>query len=222
MEYILVTLIGGHKLYSMELFWEHVQKLKIQPVKILISCTKDIFDKAIESYTGSVKLTWIHGEDDTGDDQIHSTTSAREALRTQLIKESTIWSMWLDNDILVPVDMVGSFKLLLEKNTGLLFVNAFHPARQLGGDTGKMRHGLGSSFIHKDLLETVPFVHYKLYNRNLGDDYIWKLITSQFMRAFKGSSISGILFNVKHAVEGGSIHEFTKTQLVEMNEVYST
>lgn len=222
MEYTLVTLIGGHKLYSMPMFWEHIQRLEAQPIKILVSCTEEIFKDAIKSYRGSTPVVWIHGDNDTGNDQIHSTTSAREALRKELIQLPYNWSMWLDNDILVPSDMVERFEFLLTKNPELLWVNAFHPARQPGGKEGMVRHGLGSSFIHRDVLEAVPFVHYILRGKNLGDDYIWKNIVTQFMRTFKFASISGIIFDVKHAVEDGSIHEFMPKQRSEMNEIYTT
>lgn len=224
-EYILVTLIGGHKLYSMPLFWEYVEGLNVQPVEIIVSCTKEVYDQAIESYHGVTPVRHIHGEGDLADDHIHSTTAAREALRQELITLPYEWSLWLDNDMLVPPEMIEQFSSLIETEPLLLWVNAFHPARQKAlYARGGERHGLGSSFIHKELLEAVPFIHYRLRGKNLGDDYLWKLIATQFMTNFKSimCGISGRLFNVKHAVEDGSIHTFNEKIQRDIDELYSS
>lgn len=225
MKYTLVTLIGGHKLYSMPLFWEYVEKLNTQPVEILVSCTKKVYEKAIKSYHGDGPVRHIHGEGDLADDHIHSTTAAREALRLELIKLPHEWSLWLDNDILVPPEMVEQFCQLLEDDPLLLWVNAFHPARQKklyarGGE----RHGLGSSFIHRELLEAVPFIHYRLRGKNLGDDYLWKIIAGHFLSNFKKEmhGTSGKLFNVKHAVEDGGIHVYDEETEREIERLYSS
>lgn len=223
MKYTLVTLIGSHKLYSMPLFWKHIEKLNVQPIEILISCTKEVYTQAIETYHGDTSIRHIHGEGDLADDHIHSTTAAREALRQELIKLPCEWSMWLDNDILVPPEMVEQFLLLLEDDPLLLWVNAFHPARQKDlYARGGTRHGLGSSFIHRELLEAVPFIHYRLREKNLGDDYLWKLIVNQFFSIFRKemTGISGKLFDVKHAVEDGGIHVYDEETRAEIERLY--
>lgn len=220
--YIAVTLVGGHKLYSMPLFFEYLLNLNTLPEELLISATREIFDKCMEVYTGDIPVTWVHGEGDLGNDRVLSTTAAREALRKVILERGYEWSMWLDNDILVPPDMMGKFKQLLKKKPDLLWVNAFHPARQEGGNTGRMRHGLGSSFIHRELLEAIPFYCYTLRNKFLGDDYPWKVIAGSFSRVYKFETLAGVYFNVKHAVEDGTIHEFTEEQRAKIDEVYST
>ena len=219
-KYIAVTLVGGHKLYSMPLFFKYLSRLNIPPQELLISATRTIFDKCMEVYSGEVPVTWIHGKRDLGNDMVVSTTSAREALRTAILERDYEWSLWLDNDILVPPDMIEKFKRLLGKTPDLLWVNAFHPARQKGGNQGRLRHGLGSSFIHRTLLEAVPFYCYELRGKFVGDDYPWKLIVSSFVSVYKFKVKYGILFDVRHAVEDGSIHEFTEEQRAKLNAVY--
>ncbi|KKM93813.1 hypothetical protein LCGC14_1204500, partial [marine sediment metagenome] len=140
MRYVLVTLVGGHKLYSMTLFWEYISKLNQPPEEIWVSCTKEIYDKCMGSYRLSIPIRHIHGDDDTGDDQIHSTTAAREALRREIISSDYEWSMWLDNDMLVPEDMVGIADNILGDDPDLLWIHSYHPCRQDSGETD--RHGL--------------------------------------------------------------------------------
>lgn len=204
-DYILVTLVGKHKLYSAPLFWKYIEGLNIQPGEILVSSTKEIFNLFMKPYKGRTPVRWVHGEDDTGNDQIESTTSAREKLRQEILETPYVWSAWLDNDILVPPDYIEKFQKFLEKYPDAVLVNSFHPARQRNE---RMRHGLGSSFIHRDVLSAYPFTMATLRGKNLGDDYLWKILMSQFSSIFGFKMPHGAFFNVKHAIEDGSVREF--------------
>lgn len=208
MKYVCVTLIGAHKVYSKDLFFKYILNLRILPQEIWISCTKEIFDQFTDTYSGDIPVIWVHGDDDTGDDQIHSTTSAREALRQKIIKSDYIWSMWLDNDILVPKDMVNTFLNYLDLEPDLLWVHGHHAYRL--GDGKRLRHGLGSCFIHKDLLEGIPFVRCEVRGRNIGDDYFWITMANIFERLNKIKIIHGVLFDVLHLRKDGTIVKMSR------------
>ena len=186
MDYPILTLVGGHKLYSMELFFKYILELNIQPKEIVISCTPEIFGECILAYSkfdcDKPPLKWVHGLEDKGDDMIYSTTSAREALRQYFLSKTYEWSLWLDNDMLVPSNMIDKFQRLLEMDPELLYVNAFHPARQ---QEGKLRHGLGSSFIHRKVMMIHPFTYGILDGKYLGEDYLWKMIVNAFFNIYK-------------------------------------
>ena len=105
---------------------------------------------------------------------------------------------------MVPPNLVEKFQILLQRHPDLLIVNAFHPARQ---DDCKVRHGLGSSFISKEVLEAYPFTMATLRGKNLGDDYIWKMVIQHFGR--RGLPIlSDYYFDVKHFTKDGRVKEF--------------
>lgn len=208
MKYVLVTLVGGHKLYSMELFFEYISKLEQLPEEIWISCTDEIYTKAVEAYKLQIPIRHIHGGDDTGDDQIHSTTSAREALRVAILGSDYTWSMWLDNDMLVPPDMVEVADTYLATEPELLWIHSFHPCRQNAGESD--RHGLGSCFIHRELLN-IPFVMATVRGRHLGDDYLWINWVGLFRRTRAIATKQGRLFNMKHYREDGLVVEWKNT-----------
>jgi len=205
MKYVCVTLVGGHKLYSMPLFFEYIGKLQTLPQEIWVSCTKKIYDECMKAYNLDIPIKHLHGEGDLGDDYIHSTTAAREAIRQEIAQSDYDWALWLDNDMLVPPDMIEKFQLLLQKTPDLLMVNAYHPARQ---DGIRIRHGLGSSFISKEMMAAYPFMMATIRGKNLGDDYLWKIMMTQFKSIFKFSILSGIYFDVKHLTKDGRIKEF--------------
>ena len=116
--------------------------------------------------------------------------------------------------MLVPSNMIEKFQKLLEMEPEIIYVNAFHPARQ---EAGKLRHGLGSSFIHRKVMKIHPFTYGYLEGKYLGDDYLWKMIVNAFFNIYKQfKSRSGILFDVKHLLRNGEIHEFTEKQRREL------
>ena len=206
MRYVCVTLVGAHKIYSKKLFFEHLLQLNILPQEMWVACTEKIYNDFTSGIEAEIPIANIRGSDDTGDDRIHSTTSAREALRQKIVSSDYEWSLWLDNDILVPPNLVEKFQTLLQKEPNLLIVNAFHPARQ---DDVKVRHGLGSSFISRELLEAYPFTMARIRGKDLGDDYIWKMVMAQF--ASRGLPMrSGYYFDVKHLTSDGRIKEFSR------------
>jgi len=205
MKYIAVTLVGGHKLYSMPLFFEHLLNLNTLPELLLISTTKEIFDKCMEVYTGNVPVVWIHGEEDTGNDMIVSTTSAREALRKAVLERGYEWALWLDNDMLVPPDLWEKFCILRDREPELVLVNSYHPARQ---DYTDIRHGMATTFTHRDALAGFPFVRAEIRGNHYGDDQIWLHAIRSF-RSRKGvKTLTGKFFDVKHMVEDGRIKSF--------------
>jgi len=204
MRYVCVTLVGGHKLYSKELFFKYLLALNNLPNEIWVASTERIFKEFTEKIDSPVPILHIQGSSDTGDDRIHSTTSARETLRQRIVESNYDWSLWLDNDILVPPDLVEKFQTILRRQPDLLMINAFHPARQ---DDTKVRHGLGSSFISKELLQAYPFTMATIREKDLGDDYIWKMVISQFSNRDL-PIYSGYYFNVKHLTSDGRIKEF--------------
>ena len=208
MRYVLVTLVGGHKLYAMELFFEHVSKLNQLPEEIWLSCTDEIYARILEEYDLKIPIRHIHGDDDTGDDQIHSTTSAREALRGAILDSDYTWSMWLDNDMLAPPDMVDVADKILQEAPEILWVHSYHPCRQDAGESD--RHGLGSSFIHRELLN-IPFVMATVNGRNLGDDFLWINWAGLFRRMTKVKFKQGKLFDMKHYREDGTVVEWKNT-----------
>lgn len=208
MRYVLVTLIGGHKLYSMKLFLEHISKLNQQPEEIWISCTDEIYAEAMKEYNLQVPIRHIHGDSDTGDDQIHSTTAAREALRIAILTSDYTWSMWLDNDMLVPPDMVEIADKILQEDPEFLWIHCHHPCRQDAGESD--RHGLGSCFIHRELLN-IPFVMATVNNRNLGDDFLWINWVGLFKRLGGVKVKQGRLFDMKHLREDGLVIEWKNT-----------
>lgn len=207
MKYVCVTLVGGHKLYSKDVFFKYILELNIPPEEIWISCTGKIFDKFTENYSGDIPLVHIHGEEDLGDDWIWSTTSAREAIRQYFIKSDYDWSMWLDNDILVPKDMVETFLNYMKFDPKLRWVHGYHAYRK--GDGEQLRHGLGSCFIHRDILEAVPFIMCKMNTCGeqhlLGDDYIWIQIVNSFSKLNWVNTKAGTLFDVGHLKKDGTI-----------------
>ncbi len=208
MKYVLVTLVGGHKLYSMGLFWEYISKLNQPPEEIWVSCTPAIYAECLKEYGLSVPIKHIHGSDDTGDDQIHSTTAAREALRRAIIESDYEWSMWLDNDMLVPEDMVEIADAHLAANPKLDWIHSYHPCREDGGETD--RHGLGSCFISRELLG-IPFVMATVNDRKLGDDFLWINWVGLFVRMGKVEVKHGNLFDIKHYREDGEIISWKST-----------
>ena len=222
MEYSLVTLVGNRKIYSAPKFWNYIQKLNDPPARIFVSCTEETFKKFSKSYSGLIPLTWLHGNGDMGNSHILSTTAAREVIRKEVIKLPYDWTLWLDSDILVPHDIIEKFEVLLEKNPKLIWVNGYHPARQEGGDAGRTRHGLASSFIHRDLLEGVPFFSCTIRGMTTGDDYIWKDIAGCLARPFELTILRGIYFDVGHALKDGSIHEFTSEQRTKMDREFKS
>jgi len=203
--YIAVPLVGGHKLYSMPLFFDYLLKLDTSPQELLISTTKEIFDKCMTVYTGSLPVTWIHGEEDLGNDMIASTTSAREALRQGIIKRDYEWALWLDNDMLVPPDLWEKFCILRDREPTLILVNSYHPARQ---DYTDIRHGMATTFTHRDALAAFPFLRCQIRGENYGDDQIWLSVIKSYRNRRKTKTLSGKFFDVKHMVEDGRIKSF--------------
>ena len=215
MKYAAATLVGKHKLYAMPLFFEYLGKLNILPQEIWISCTEEIYQECMKSYNLDIPVKWLHGEDDLGNDMIHSTTAARNAIREAHLASDYEWVLWLDNDMLVPPNMVDKFLDYLEADPKLQWVHSFHPYRL--GDGTSLRHGLGSCFIHRDLMDC-PFIHIKLRGpdgrlHNLGDDYLWKVIIAQFQGYNWIKGKSGVLFKVDHLRKSGEIIELSGEQL---------
>ena len=93
MRYVCVTLVGGHKLYSKELFFKHLLALNNLPNEIWVASTERIFKEFTEKIDSPVPILHIQGSNDTGDDRIHSTTSARETLRQRIIESDYDWSL---------------------------------------------------------------------------------------------------------------------------------
>ena len=152
---------------------------------------------------GSIKITGITGEHDEGKDRIIDTTSAREALRQYILDSNYEWSLWLDNDILVPSNITERFLNYLKKHPNLLMAHSFHPARQ---PDVELRHGIGSSFIHRKVLHLYPFTYIGADGYYLGDDQIWFTVVSYFIRVFyKDSFVEGCLFDLKHLCEDGTV-----------------
>jgi len=207
MRYVLLTLVGGHKLYSKDKFFKGILELNIPPEEIWISTTESLFSEFTDGYKGNIPIVWIHGEEDLGDDMIRSTTSAREALRQKFVESDYEWSMWLDSDIIVTQDMVEVFLDHLKNNNKLTWVHGYHPWRE--GEGIRSRHGLGSCFIHRYILSSVPFIRIQLPNgnkyRNLGDDYIWIKIVASCEELGWVDAIHGKLWDLGHMKRDGTI-----------------
>jgi hypothetical protein len=206
MRYVCVTLVGYRKLYAKHLFFDYILKMNTPPREIWISATRELYDKFTDEYEGTIPLTWVHGEGDIGNQRIPSTTAAREALRQKILNSDYDWSLWLDNDMLVPPDMVEKFQILLRMRPDLLMVNAFHPGRK----KSDVRHGLGSSFISKEMLGAYPFTMARLRGKDLGDDYFWKVLMREFVHIFNFPILSDFYFEMKHLADNGEIREFTE------------
>jgi len=206
MKYIAATLVGAHKLYSKERFWECINNLTHKPEQFFISTTKDVFDAFTD---GDDTRVHIQGSQDTANDQIKSTTSAREEIRTQALQymeenPEIEWLLWLDNDMGVSPNLVDRFEVLLTKNPTLVMAHSYHPARQ---DGERLRHGMATTFTHRDALAAYPFTRAYLRGANYGDDQIWLSVLSNFgrftWRAEEFKIISGTIFDVIHFVEDG-------------------
>lgn len=210
MKYVCVTLLGAHKMYGMDLFFNHISKLNTPPSEIWISTPKRLYDVFVSGYNLDIPIKHIHNPDDKGDDKIPSTTAAREVLRQEIIKSGYQWSLWLDNDILVPPDMTDQFIDYLDQYTDLVWVHSFHAYRL--GDGKEKRHGLGSSYIHRDLLENIPFIECTFRDVGFGDDFLWIRIVNSFENMGWINTLHGPLFDVLHLRKDGTIvrmEEFT-------------
>lgn len=210
MKYVCVTLVGRHKLYGMDLFFKHLGELNNPPSEFWVSTTKDIYDEFTQGYNLDIPIRHVHDPNDKGDDKIPSTTAAREELRREIMKSDYQWSMWLDNDILVPSGMTDKFLDHLEEYPDLLWVHSFHAYRL--GDGKRKRHGLGSCYIHRDLLENIPFIECTVRDTGLGDDYLWIMIVNSFEGLGWIDTLHGPLFDVLHLRRDGTIvrmEEFT-------------
>lgn len=204
MKYIIATLIGKHKTYAIEKFFKHIERLETQPEIILVSTTKEVYDKCPQI----PNIKHIQGDEDTGNDTIISTTSAREAIRVNSLSymdehPDIEWVLWLDNDIGVPSNLIERFENYLNKKPNLIMVNSHHPARQ---DDCELRHGMACTFTHKDALNAYPFTRAHLRGANYGDDQIWLSVMGAFGRFTWRKNIEsagGVFFDVVHFVEDG-------------------
>jgi len=204
MKYIIATLIGNHKTYSIPKFFQRLNELIEQPELLLISTTEEVYKLCPET----TNMRHIQGEDDTGNDTIKSTTSARESIRQHSLNYMEMnpdveWVLWLDNDIGVPPNLIERFRLYLEKKPNLVMVNSHHPARQ---DGEELRHGMACTFTHRDALSAYPFTRASLRGANYGDDQIWLSVIGtlgRFTWRNNLESSGGVFFDVTHFVEDG-------------------
>ena len=203
--YIAVTLVGGHKLYSMPKFFEYMNKLNKYPDVLFISTTEQIYNECIQNKIINFPVKHIQGKNDKGNDQIESTTSAREEIRLQSLlymqdNPEIEWVLWLDNDIGVPSNLIEKANELLQPE--IVMLNSHHPARQ---DSVELRHGMACTFTHRDALAGFSFVMASIRGMNYGDDQIWLYVVHALARRdhAKAKSISGVLFDVIHFVEDG-------------------
>jgi len=200
--YCVATLVGRHKIYSTKDFIEHLERVTVQPEVIVVSSIPEIHEIFFR-YQKNIPVVGITGDHDEGRNRIVDTTSARESLRQYIIKNNYEWSLWLDNDILVPSNITEKFLSYLRNNPEVKMVHSYHPARQYGEE---LRHGIGSSFIHKDLLEAYPFTYAEIKGHYLGDDQIWLLVINQLTSIYYPRSIiRGTLFDLKHKREDGTV-----------------
>lgn len=191
-------------------FYDYLNELTIKPEVLLVACTTDIAFKIVDMFINRgpifehpITMEFIYPPEDKGDDCLPSTTSARETLRKEILKRGYEWSLWLDNDMLVPPDMTETFLKYIKNEPDLLWVHSHHPKRCGNGEI--LRHGLGSCYIHRDLLENVPFIMCTIRGRNLGDDYLWIIIVRQF-EVYRWIKVKhGMLFDVIHFGEDGSM-----------------
>jgi len=205
MKYIAATLVGAHKLYCKERFWECIDGLTQQPETFFISTTKEVFDKFTDGKSNRVH---IQGVDDKADDRIRSTTSAREAIRVHSLEymekhPNVKWTLWLDNDIGVPMDLIDRFDGVVADKSSLVMAHSYHPARQ---DGEQLRHGMACTFTHRDVLASYPFTRAHLRGANYGDDQIWLSVMSQLGRFTWRDDyemIGGTIFDTIHFVEDG-------------------
>lgn len=210
-DYSIVTLVGKHKTYCIDLFVEHISKVEPAPKEIVVSSIPEIFELFPGTING-VKVVNITGEYDAGSDRIVNTTSAREALRQHLIKQGYDWSLWLDNDILVPKNIVERAESFLDNNEDVLMIHSYHPARQ---KNESIRHGMGSCFVNKKLLNLFPFIYIELNGRQWGDDQIWLNVTQRGQISLRYKVKAGCLFDVAHFIEDGTIRYFEEEQKKE-------
>jgi hypothetical protein len=203
MKYVILTLVGKHKVYAIPQFLEAIKNLDVLPEKIYVSAIPHIIGQFPMTLNG-VPIIGITGEQDTGSDRIINTTSAREKLRTTFLETDYEWSLWLDNDMLVPSNLVELLSRLLEEHPGTKWAHSYHPARQ---GTGEMiRHGMGSSFVHRDILEAFPFILAHYQDKWYGDDQIFITIMTYVDRLYKLNMIrKGLLFPFKHLKANGEI-----------------
>jgi len=205
MKYIAATLVGAHKLYSKERFWECIDNLTQQPEVFYISTTKDVFDRFTDDKNNRVH---IQGPEDKADDMIRSTTSAREAIRAHSLiymeeHPEVEWTLWLDNDIGVPPDLVEKLESIIVEYPHLVMAHSYHPARQ---DGEQLRHGMACTFTHRDVLAAYPFTRAYLRGANYGDDQIWLSVIGslgRFTWRDEYKMIGGTIFDIIHFVEDG-------------------
>ena len=213
MKYNIATLIGRHKTYAIPSFFECITKLNQQPETIFVSTTEEIYKQC----PPLPNLKHIQGEFDTGDDTIKSTTSAREKIRTSTLQTDEDWLLWLDNDIGVPVDLIERFETILARKPNLVMAHGVHPARQKNEE---LRHGMACTFTHRDLLSCHPFTRAYLRGANYGDDQIWLSVVGALGRfTWRKKDFefeSGVLFDVVHFVEDGSVRVVTEKHRGEL------
>lgn len=218
MKYVILTPCGFRQMYAIDDFSKSIKRLEEKPESLILSAHPDV-QKEWPDRIGEVPVKKIHHKKDHGKGGDRIVTFAREKLRKEFLKTGIDWSLWLDNDILVPPNIIREFQRIKER--GKLWIHAHHPKRQAEeSPTTEFRSGISSSFIHRDLLKEIPFFRIDLRDSDLieedgvvfGDDQIWKACAISVDRFHRIRKV-GKFFDVGHLNEEGKTIKFKEEVL---------